>query len=837
MTTSSVISAQQLSFKGVIKAYEYIVVPIMQRDYAQGRKSEGEIRNNFLMQLKGYLIGKTSFNDLDFVYGNINIEGKSTRFIPMDGQQRLTTLFLLHYYLSIHDGRFDDFRRVFSVENGEYQSRFSYETRYSSTHFCDAIFNNYVDYIKLFAENKSEDAFSTVFKDFGWFIASWRNDPTIDGMLRMLDSIHTIFSDQPIGLYERLVSDDSPAITFRLLPLKDNGLNEDLYIKMNSRGLPLTRFEKIKAKIIQYLSQSSEVRILRRTTEELNRETPIEKYFSYKIDTVWAYMFWAYKTDRILERKIGTYTEQYHVKECDSRFLNFIATIAANFQATHGGVKALDLRLLTSSSVSSWSSFSSLGEQFFSHLIDCLDAFSRSCNTQGIIPYCDNHSIDIVNIFKLFVTSEYNDRKYQERILFYAYYSFLIYHRDQLDKTDLKPEFVDWCRVVRNLTVNNRYNTEMDFCNAISSIGALLKQSANRGILEALASRDIFDCVGLDERQFKEERIKAWLIINDRKRWYEQILKIEAHEYLDGQIISILNLSGIEGLYDNYFSNDKLMEEMAYSYLAEFNRYSIILNSLFNKDGLNEEYEKSQLFRRALLAIGDYSMRANSNDCLLKNNDRDISWKRYLHQPSDKLNTLFNLLKDCPSDDISSHFTRVIQSRSVNDLNDWRGMLVCTPQIWTKLDWDSDNSKRAIRAGQEEGYNRHIYLLLRQRISGGYFELRSLYKFYILEKNERLRDHLSAPISKSDIEEPYILFRGKETVSFQIYYNYDELYPWAIYMFMDNNQEFEPSIVANAMSNGFVRETNENVVYYRKIVQDAELEKDLECIAAQGFLS
>ena len=63
----------------------------------------------------------------------------------------------------------------------------------------------------------------------------------------MLDAIHELFRNDQ-GLYARLVDNKRPAITFQLLDLKDFGLSDDLYIKMNARGKPLTPFETFKAR-------------------------------------------------------------------------------------------------------------------------------------------------------------------------------------------------------------------------------------------------------------------------------------------------------------------------------------------------------------------------------------------------------------------------------------------------------------------------------------------------------------------------------------------------------------------------------------------------------------
>ena len=70
-----------------------IEIPIIQRDYAQGRKNNDvdRVRRRFLESLYKAVTEKPII--LDFVYGDIDKDGVMT---PLDGQQRLTTLYLLH---------------------------------------------------------------------------------------------------------------------------------------------------------------------------------------------------------------------------------------------------------------------------------------------------------------------------------------------------------------------------------------------------------------------------------------------------------------------------------------------------------------------------------------------------------------------------------------------------------------------------------------------------------------------------------------------------------------------------------------------------------------------
>ena len=66
----------------------------------------------------------------------------------------------------------------------------------------------------------------------------------------MIHAIHSRFADcDARSAWQRLIASDAPAISFQLLPIDDMGSGEDLYIKMNSRGKPLTPFENFKARL------------------------------------------------------------------------------------------------------------------------------------------------------------------------------------------------------------------------------------------------------------------------------------------------------------------------------------------------------------------------------------------------------------------------------------------------------------------------------------------------------------------------------------------------------------------------------------------------------------
>jgi len=69
MNSENIDSGERLSFFKLFKEKEFrVVIPIIQRDYAQGRKSKSEIRNNFLDALYTYLDENNPNRDLDFIW-------------------------------------------------------------------------------------------------------------------------------------------------------------------------------------------------------------------------------------------------------------------------------------------------------------------------------------------------------------------------------------------------------------------------------------------------------------------------------------------------------------------------------------------------------------------------------------------------------------------------------------------------------------------------------------------------------------------------------------------------------------------------------------------------
>lgn len=255
-----------------------IEIPLIQRDYAQGRQGESveRIRKDFVDALYHAVMPGGAPISLDFIYGDV----VEHTFYPLDGQQRLTTLFLLHWYLSWQAG--------IALEDQAWRN-FSYSTRASARQFCEAL--------GIYHPPATVTNVRAWIVDQAWYFHGWHHDTSISAMLVMLQSFEERFagatSEALQAAWQRLVDPVEPAVSFHLLPAVTNQLTDDLYIKMNSRGKPLTTFENFKAHLEALLTATSSSQA---------------KKFAEKIDTTWSDIFWAYKdADYLIDEQLMRY--------------------------------------------------------------------------------------------------------------------------------------------------------------------------------------------------------------------------------------------------------------------------------------------------------------------------------------------------------------------------------------------------------------------------------------------------------------------------------------------------------------------------------------------------
>lgn len=223
-----------------------IIIPIIQRDYAQGRNNPKAIvvRTRLIDEWIDILKDKNLRMDFNYIYGN------ETRniFYPVDGQQRLTSLYLLYWYLAMATNNAD--------EIDEWQ--FDYKTRNSASEFFAFLHDTEKsdNLFKILHSGKKEDDKQFAIRNESWFKTKWENDPTVVSCINflcMLSDKLSNYEEEFISFWDRLNDTDCPAVYFTCLTECDDEFAEieaaKKYTRMNARGKRLTNFENLKAMI------------------------------------------------------------------------------------------------------------------------------------------------------------------------------------------------------------------------------------------------------------------------------------------------------------------------------------------------------------------------------------------------------------------------------------------------------------------------------------------------------------------------------------------------------------------------------------------------------------
>lgn len=471
-----------------------IIIPIIQRDYAQGRTGQDvtRVRNRFLDALYHAVTEKPI--TLDFVYGDIDKKGIMT---PLDGQQRLTTLFLLHWYAAK--------KGKIKTDDYGFLHHFSYATRYSARDFCTYLIN---------FEPSFEGSIKEEIIDQSWFPLDWNHDPTVSAMLVMIDSIDGKFKDLD-NLWEQL---KNGAITFYFLPIKDMGLTDDLYIKMNSRGKPLTLFEHFKAEL----------------EHELNEvDKGVARRIIKKIDIDWTEMLWRYRgsdktTDDAFLRYFHFICDILYYKRGDTpqeKSTDEFELVKTFFSAQAEDVGE-NIKLLEDY-FDCWCAFDSenTSAKFF-------ESFSAREHEAGKIKIENRYMLDVFEDClrnNAGVTGNGNRTFALNRIVFlYAVITYLL-NKDQI----AFEAFTRRIRVVNNLI----RNSEDEISDSVSRQGGNRMPNILKQVDSIILKGDIN--MGIERNfngsQLEEEKEKiSW--VADHSKYTEALYELEDHELLYGQI-------------------------------------------------------------------------------------------------------------------------------------------------------------------------------------------------------------------------------------------------------------------------------------------------------------
>lgn len=497
-----------------------VFVPMIQRPYAQGRRSEGEteIRKNFIRKIFERLTGDDNVMELNFVYGSL----VDSRFELLDGQQRLTTLFLLSWYLAM---RGDNPR-------GETAnlSKFTYQTRTTSALFIKKLLS---DPISLTSEP------SGLIRSKQWYTNAFSKDSTVTGMLTMLDEIH--------AQYELTPSDARPTsarlerLRFYLLDLTNFGLTDELFIKMNARGLQLTPFENFKAELTGWIrSDPFGDRRYEKNVDAAGHAMPYWLYFSSRTDGRWTDIFWENPEGDPDPDNLGA-------EESDRRFFTFVKRWLAN--------RALAITDTSQQNADTefFHYFNDRAPDNRYYSFEMTERFLSSAHKKGIDLIRElGKTLRFLSDDELSKTltdamtppwGEKSQMPWDEKcemrpmIIFSAISEFILTQPDDPREFGTE-EFRRWMRIVHNIVQNRDINRELLQIVLTRQLKTALGFST--APVYARFKSYVESLGGQSNREFNAEKLKIGLIGKDPE-WEKAFIEAEKDPFMTGAVIFYLD--------------------------------------------------------------------------------------------------------------------------------------------------------------------------------------------------------------------------------------------------------------------------------------------------------
>ncbi len=225
-----------------------LIIPEIQREYVWGRNTN--VLEKFLNDLKEsadvcdtchHVHGNNNIN-IGFLYSYKPpyVKLENDRYLDeflIDGQQRITTIFLLLLTRAVVENRVEDFCNIIRYDEAGKHMSFSYKVRNLTQDFLLMLIRHIIEH----PYKETLNFFLTKEYPF-WFLAEYNEDPTIAAMASAISSMLKIFPSNEYYFDYLLES-----VHFWHFKTEATSQGEELYISMNSRGEQLSSNETQKA--------------------------------------------------------------------------------------------------------------------------------------------------------------------------------------------------------------------------------------------------------------------------------------------------------------------------------------------------------------------------------------------------------------------------------------------------------------------------------------------------------------------------------------------------------------------------------------------------------------
>lgn len=238
-------SGDSYKLTDLFKDNRHIIIPDLQRDYCWGdykdeKGKPSELVSGFIDSLNAIFADKREIK-LGMIYA-YEYPKDSNRIYLCDGQQRITTLYLLLGMINRHIEN-EEIKNFLISEfelTDDQEPRLQYAIRESTLYFISDLV------CKFFLENKNLKI--SEIKKQNWYFNEYDLDPSIQSMISAMGIIETkllVFNN--LKEFANFLLNH---IEFFYFDMKNRETGEDMFVVINTTGEPLTATENIKPILI-----------------------------------------------------------------------------------------------------------------------------------------------------------------------------------------------------------------------------------------------------------------------------------------------------------------------------------------------------------------------------------------------------------------------------------------------------------------------------------------------------------------------------------------------------------------------------------------------------------
>jgi len=616
---------------------EQILIPEIQRDYVW-RKNQIEnlfnsLTEDFLKKINSYNTDNVIANlpadakeiyikqkystSIGFIYAYNDVECPD-KFFLIDGQQRLTTIYLIMISIANHTKKTDDFKQRYYRND---LPKIDYKVREASHNFL----YRFVAYIlNKLPINEIEKQF--------WYYSEYKNDYTIQSIIENYKQIeyHLNALNGNIVEFGRYIED---FVNFWYFDTNISEQGEELYIYMNSRGETVQPSENIKALLLENLNENNEKNIWGEKWEDWQNFFWRHRKNNKNADKGFnSFLRWIQQIEKLINDNEGKYTNLENLRELETKVQD-IRNITIQLPVIEQYISAFRLII----------------EEFPKHF-DIIDAnfkeFGKIKNINEILQIekwttGDDNTVNKITLFPLLHYAKSflidSNSKIKDNINWLHFYRFarFFYNVSQLENVSKSPyiSYKNTLHISNSLIANNSSD--------ITSIVELVNDK----------SFTFSETILTDEELYKLSLYKLNSDGKNRNKIEQLFWSTEDYNLNENQIRFILSCSGITDLKDK-------------TSISIFDYNTFIQNKLVFETLLNNI---NDLFRRALLTKGDYLQHDGTNP--------SIGGERYYfgYYIQDWKSIIW---RKSPSNKLKELIVEICQFKEENEINKILGIIV-----------------------------------------------------------------------------------------------------------------------------------------------------------------